>query len=277
MRCPTCCKTVTQTEKSYQCDCVKVPKELLGKKITPEIVHELLNNRRTGILEGFMSRRNGKPFSAALIIKDGEVKFNFGEKESSGTVRIRVHSGNSGSVHISLTGAVNKDFEINYGHVSSRMAECLGCITAANFIKHQVPDSTKIKLDISLNNLDFSRYILRERIPRDKEIKAALEYLFGILSGFAGWQAQFKPKKRPRLQGSPQSNNFPKGIFPWLKLNISEHDISISVKLPESPDVKAQFKASLQKATEGDENTYSLPKTAKPALIAWLNSVNKSS
>jgi len=78
MRCPTCGGNVLITDKSYICGCVTVPKVILGKVITPEVVHELLTNRQTKILDGFVSRRNGKVFSAALAIENGRVKFRFG-------------------------------------------------------------------------------------------------------------------------------------------------------------------------------------------------------
>lgn len=276
MRCPNCGNIVSQTEKYYQCGCLKVPREILKKEITLEILHELLTDRRVGPLDGFVSSRTGKPFSTSLVVKDGGVRFDFGEKEGSGTVRIRVHSENSGSVSVTIRGAVNKSFDISYGHVSSRMAECLGCITAANFVKHQ-SEASILKLEFSLNNLDFSRYILKERTPRDREIKSALEHLFHTLSGFAGWQAYFKPEKRPRLQGSPQARKFPQGIFPWLNIDISEHGAGLYIKLPDSPDVRAQFLASLQKAVPSEDNTYSLPKTAKSALMAWVSTVKKAS
>jgi hypothetical protein len=276
MRCPRCGNIVSVTTKQYQCGCLKVPKEILKKEITLEILHKLLTDSKVGPLDGFISTRTGKPFSASLVIKDGGVKFDFGEKESTGTVRIRVHSGSSGTVSVFIRGAVNKSFDTSYGHVSSRMAECLGCITAINIIKHQVP-APKLKLEFSLNNLDFSRYILKERIPRDREIKSALEYLFRTLSEFSGWQAYFKPEKRPKLSGSPQARKFPQGIFPWLDIDISEHDTGLYVKLPDSPDVRAQFLASLQKAVPLEDNTYTLPKAVKSVLMAWVSTVKKAS
>ncbi len=77
MRCPTCGRTVIISDRSYSCDCAVIPKEILEKKITPEIAHDLLTNRRTLVLDGFISKRNQKKFSAALMITGGEVKFDF--------------------------------------------------------------------------------------------------------------------------------------------------------------------------------------------------------
>lgn len=286
MRCPSCAMTVVESDKTYTCGCVVIPKEILQKKITPEIVHELLNNRRTKTLEGFISKRTGKKFNAALVIRDKKVVFEFeGEnRENKQTedspdrrdiVRIRVHSENSGAAHVIIKGAMYREFQISYGHVSSRMAECLACVTAANLVKQVMKSTAVTKLDISLNNLDFSRYILKERTPRDRDMKLALEHLFQVLAGFGGWRAQFKQEKRPRLTGSPQSNKFPRGVFPGLEVSLEEVNGRLRVTLPGDPDVNAQFTASLQRAVPDGEKAYTLPLAARPVLMAWINSVKR--
>lgn len=92
MRCPTCGRNVIMSDNSYSCDCVVISKEILGKKITPEIVHELLTNRRTPVLDGFISKKNQKAFSAALIIAAGKVKFESsrtGQETEKGLVKTR--------------------------------------------------------------------------------------------------------------------------------------------------------------------------------------------
>lgn len=128
-------------------------------------------------------------------------------------VKVRMHSGNSGAAHVTIKGAMYKDFQIVYGHVSSRMAECLAAITAANLIKHTVKNISGVRVCISLNNLDFSRYILKERVPRDRDAKLALEHLFRLLAGFRGWRARFEPEKRPRLTGALRVVISPEGYF----------------------------------------------------------------
>lgn len=286
MRCPSCAMNITETDKTYTCDCVVIPKEILQKKITPEIVHELLNNRRTKTLEGFVSNRTGKKFSATLVIHDKKVAFEFegesrenrqtkGSPDHRDIVRIRVHSENSGTAHVIIKGTMYREFQISYGHVSSRMAECLACATAANLVKQVMKNTAATKLDISLNNLDFSRYILKERTPRDRDMKSALEHLFHVLAGFGGWCAQFKPEKRPRLTGSPQSNKFPRGVFPGLEVSLEEVNGKLRVTLPGDPDINAQFTASLQRAVPDGERAYTLPLAARPALMAWINSVKR--
>lgn len=270
MRCPTCGKRIRELNKSYACDCLNIPKVILQQRITKDIIQELMVSGRTKILDGFISNKTGKRFSAALVIRDKKVDFEFTGK--SNMVNIRVHSGNSGTAHVTIKGAMYKEFKISYGHVSSRMAECLACITAANLVKHNMKGA---KLDISLNNLDFSRYILRERTPRDKEIKSALEHLFVLLGCFNEWRARYAPKKRPELTGSPQSKGYPRGVFPDLDAAISEENGRLRVVLSGGPDVQTQFTASLKKAEPDGEKTYSLPATARNALMAWIYSVRK--
>lgn len=284
MKCHICGETVTIRSTGYSCKCITVPKVILGKEITPEIAEELFTNKQTRLLEGFISR-NKKQFKAALTIENGKIKFLFSDtpqKETSdqstypeNLVKIRVHSSNSGSAYITIKGAVYKEFHVNYGHVSTRMAECLATLTAANLIKHITKKSEKIKLEISINNIEFSRYILKERTPRDKEMKQTLERLFDLLSEFDSWVAKYEPQRRAKLMGTPQSKEFPKGIFPWLHLELTEEPDHIQIVLPQYPDVKAQLIASIQRLHQEEEWIYRLPKTAKSVLMAWIANVRK--
>jgi hypothetical protein len=286
LRCPTCGRHITETDKAYTCDCVTIPKEILQQKITPEITKELISNRRTRVLDGFISKKNGKRFSASLVIRNNRVAFEFvnerpGRQEDvskqtgkGDIVNIRIQSENSGTAHVTITGAMHKEFRVSYGHVSSRQAELLSCLTAINLVKH-TKGAAGIELDISLNNLDFSRYILKERTPRDREIKSNLDYLFTMLAEFKKWTARYEPKRRSRLTGSPQTNNFPNGIFPDLYTEVAEENGRLRVILHGGPDVQAQFKASLQRVMYEGDKTYSLPVTARKALMAWINSVKR--
>jgi DNA topoisomerase-3 len=83
-RCPLCGKDVVEQKKSYSCSGWKegcsftIWKEIAGKKVTPKQAQSLLEKGRTGVLQGFRSRA-GKAFSAALVLKDGRVEFEFPE------------------------------------------------------------------------------------------------------------------------------------------------------------------------------------------------------
>jgi hypothetical protein len=268
------------------------------KIISREIAICLLEKGQTDVLDGFVSK-SGKPFTAALVVEKGKVVFKFPDSSQTkqqgeqtrpssestpryahtidnpsqdGTLRIRVESGSSGTVWVSAPGIINTT--ISYGLVPSRQAECFGCITVANLIKHKLKNLPK--LEISLNNVDFASYLLREHVPRSNEIKRSLEFLWHLLDEFPGWSARFEPKKRAKLQGSPQSNGFPRGIFPWLKTESVEQGNNLLVTLPNSPDVHAQFVASIRKAEKVEGNSYRVPKLAESVLKSWCSSVTNT-
>jgi hypothetical protein len=262
---------------------------MAGKKLNPEIVAHLLEKRRTPVLEGFRSR-SGKVFNAALVLWGKKVAFEFQDGKENGSkedkrvefesmnrngnvIRVRVESGNSGAVHLFIEQPINFVCDVSYGLVSSRLAECLGCITAARLVKHRLKDVSSVRLIFSLNNLDFSRYLLRERSPRDVEVKKAVGHLWGLLQEFAGWEAQFVPTRKPRLRGGPRADKFPRGVFPWLDISITNKGDGLEVKLPDCPDVHAQFRASIFKAVPGEGGCFNVPASAEQALLAWLNAV----
>ena len=268
MRCLNCKRLIEEINNAYVCDCLTVPKEILSKKITPEIAQELINNGKTQTLDGFISKRTGKRFKASLVVRDKRIAFEFENNVAGDTAYIRIQSENSGTASVIIKGMMYQSFKISYGHESSRMAECLATITAVNLVKHT--KGLNAELDISLNNLDTARYILKERVPRDKHIRKALEHLFVLLSKFTRWSAKYEKRKRFKLKGSPQGNKFPVGVFPQLNPTIAEENDGIWVTLPGGPDIQAQFKASLRGVKAETENRYNLPLTAKPALMAWI-------
>ena len=298
MLCPKCKTEVKNMLKSYSCQCATIWKEMSGKTISKEIAISLLEKGQTEVLDGFVSKA-GKPFKAALVIEKGKVAFRFPDSSETrqqaeparlssenpqgyahttdnqprdGTLRVRVASESSGTVLVSVPGLL--DATISYGLVPSRQAECFGCITVANLIKHKLKNLPK--LEISLNNVDFACYLLREHVPRSNEVKRSLEFLWRLLEEFPGWSAKFEPEKKAKLQGSPQSNGFPKGIFPWLKAEIVEQGSNLLVTLPSSPDVNAQFVASIRKAERTEGNVYVVPKIAEGVLKAWINCVSST-
>lgn len=183
---------------------------------------------------------------------------------------IRVCSTHSGSVFIAVRGFLERDFTVHFGLVPACLAECLGVITAAKLLLHH--RGTGVKLRISANNRDFVRYALRERVPRRKEIRAAIEHMWAILDRFARWELHYEPSKRPQLKGSPSASSFPRGIFPWLKAEVSRTGEGLVVLLPNCPAVRAQFRASIRLAVPG-ERGFLVPCQAEKALYAWLSAV----
>ena len=69
------------TKYSYACEDYKECKfninfYICKKHIDKEIFDELLNNKKTKLIDGFISKQ-GKEFSAYLVLKDKKVNFEF--------------------------------------------------------------------------------------------------------------------------------------------------------------------------------------------------------
>lgn len=282
MECPVCRhNNIIERPKSYSCECgLIIWKQISGKAISPDIVRQLLETGHTAVLEGFRSQRTGKSFSASLVLSGKKITFEFSDRKSISSdspktcrdaIFVRVESGNSGSVSLNISNPVNVTASVNYGLVPSRMAECLGCITAVRLVKHRLPGA-KPRINFSLNNLEFSRYILRERTPRNREIRNAVEQLWDLLKEFT-WEAQYKQTRRSRLKGSPQADKFPYGIFPWLKVKTQADEKNIYVELPGCPAVTAQFQASIRNFQPSGDGGFSIPSASERALWAWVNTV----
>ena len=88
-QCPVCQKEVKQTETAYICtghkkvseegSCsFRITRKLLDKEIPLEEFLKLVNDKKTGLIKGFVSRRTKRPFDANLILKDnGGIGFEF--------------------------------------------------------------------------------------------------------------------------------------------------------------------------------------------------------
>ena len=59
----------------------KVSKKILNRDITVPEVQDLLKNKKTALLEKFISNKTRRPFSAVLMWKDGTVSFDFPPRE----------------------------------------------------------------------------------------------------------------------------------------------------------------------------------------------------
>ena len=70
-----------ENNKSYYCEdwenCgFSIWKQICSKKLSSTIIKELLEKGKTKEIKGFKSKQ-GKTFSASLIIEDNKVKLNF--------------------------------------------------------------------------------------------------------------------------------------------------------------------------------------------------------
>jgi DNA topoisomerase-3 len=79
--CPYCGKNVKVTKYSYACEDYKECKfninyYICKKYIDKDICNQLLTNKQTDMLDGFKSKQ-GKDFSAKLVLDDKKIKFEF--------------------------------------------------------------------------------------------------------------------------------------------------------------------------------------------------------
>lgn len=85
--CPCCGARVLEMPAAYQCEknirgekkCTfRISKTILSRDITSEEVTELLANKRTQLLSGFISKKSKRAFKAFLIVKgNGSIAFEF--------------------------------------------------------------------------------------------------------------------------------------------------------------------------------------------------------
>lgn len=82
-KCPLCGGEIKESQKAFGCANWKangckfaVWKTVAQRPVTMEEAKELIANGRTGLLDGFVSKK-GSNFSAMLVIKEGKVVFEF--------------------------------------------------------------------------------------------------------------------------------------------------------------------------------------------------------
>lgn len=81
--CPLCGQEVRRTKRGYGCRGYKdgckfgLFSPLCGRAIPKSAMELLLREGRTPVLRGFVSKKSGKSFDAALKLENGEVKFDF--------------------------------------------------------------------------------------------------------------------------------------------------------------------------------------------------------
>ncbi len=91
-RCPLCEGDIHQTELSFVCaqnkrvsdgECnFRITRKLLDRQIPLDEFVNLIENKKTGVIKGFISRRTKRRFDASLILKDnGSIGFEFPESK----------------------------------------------------------------------------------------------------------------------------------------------------------------------------------------------------
>ena len=92
-KCPKCGARVFDGGMNYLCEkatgpdktCTfKTGKIILQQEISPEQVKKLLNEGKTDLLKGFVSKKTNRKFEAFLVVKDGGTAFEFAPREKKG-------------------------------------------------------------------------------------------------------------------------------------------------------------------------------------------------
>jgi DNA topoisomerase-3 len=94
--CPVCGSPVNLYSWGYGCSgykdgCRFALGTICGRKPTEEDIQNLCKHKRTPVLDGFVSKKSGKPFSAALVVEnDGHVSLEFEKKKKAEPVESSV-------------------------------------------------------------------------------------------------------------------------------------------------------------------------------------------
>jgi len=95
-KCPKCGNNVYDAGMNYVCEKAVGPgksctfksgKIILQQEISPEQVTKLLNEGKTDLLKGFVSKKTNRKFEAFLVVKDGGTAFEFPPRERKGKAR----------------------------------------------------------------------------------------------------------------------------------------------------------------------------------------------
>ncbi len=82
-KCPLCGKDVKRTRFGYGCSGYRegckfsVSNLICNRVISVENIRKILENGSSELISGFVSKKNGKEFSAKLVLEDGKVVFKF--------------------------------------------------------------------------------------------------------------------------------------------------------------------------------------------------------
>ncbi len=184
--CPACKSgKVRKGDKMHKCSKCGffIWADIHGHKLSDMDLRSILEQGKTEIIN---FRPVGKSeFKARLVIKNEKVTFEYLEKRASpqgkkeykspDEIFIRVESELSGKSSFEISSEPASVYkELSFGIVASRAAECYSLITALKYISHVVEKPGGFKVRISMNSLDFSKYILKESAPRDKDMKKVL-------------------------------------------------------------------------------------------------------
>lgn len=299
MICKNCSSEIQEFDKSYKCiSCgLTIWKSISGHDLSTEDLTQLLEKGETGLIT-FFSREH-KPYKGKLVLNGLKVSIEYSNnsvrkklqdvstqllKDSdSSNIKIRAESLQPGFTTLTIS-AVNLYYNnnISFGLTSTREAECLSIIAAADYIKYYLADYKEKNLYIEVNSQELAHYLLKETKPRDKQMQYIIMYTWSKLAGFASCDIVYRPRKRAKLEGTNLSRYYPKGLFPSLEKIIQKDADKLFVYLPVNLAVIKQFSASFPKAihNEPDEEdkytSFILSIEIMPKVENWFKIVTYS-
>ncbi|NLO89488.1 MAG: hypothetical protein GX088_04070 [Clostridia bacterium] len=216
MECSRCGKQVQNDDKKYWCECFTVYIEIAGKTLSERDIEMLFTEGKTGVIDGFKSKK-GSEFSARLVRKGEKPSFDFGEKQKKRS-KVFVQGLESGTVLLRVyCRDMSFEEEIQFGLVSPQLASCFGALTGCRIVLHVLgKEAAAENLLLEISDQRFAKYVLNVVRPKQAQVREAVSYLWDILGKFDSWDARYVVTKRPKLKGSPYSDRFPQGVFPWI-------------------------------------------------------------
>ena len=179
-QCPKCKSRVFETSMNYVCEKSVGPsrscnfrtgKIILQQPIERAQVQKLLAAGKTDLLDKFISSRNGRPFKAFLVLKDGEVAFEFEPRPA------RARKG-AAKTQESKEPAPKLDFTGQ--QPLGKCPKCGGQVfesDAAYLCEKSQADKRPCKFKIS-------KVILQQPIERPEAVKLLTENRSGLLTKF---------------------------------------------------------------------------------------------
>ena len=264
-------------KNSYECDCgLIIPKIMSGRKIEPETAYELVQNKKTQLLSGFVSKKSNKTFSACLKLAGKKVIYEFPNEDMLDQLDIKICSIDSTTIKIEIGGIYRAEYTVSYGHISARHAQAYA-LTTVLFNPLVIKILNKVCVNIIVSNPTVALYVLKNRKPRDKELLEIMSIIWSRLSICKGWQIIYaKQESSAKIAGSPQSDSFPKDIFVGIDVGVEKRPGFSIVTLPmHRPDVHSQFEASISTAKKipNEIGKYYVQRFAEKRLYAWIASV----
>lgn len=79
--CPKCGQKIVKKQKCHKCSNAEcdffIPNKILGKELSFKQKKDLINDGRTKVIRGFISKINNRPFDAILVLQDGRIEFKY--------------------------------------------------------------------------------------------------------------------------------------------------------------------------------------------------------